>query len=119
MLLSLILGVLVVTLSLASPTQHSKNPRPLAIWHGMGIFMILRVLFNGVLNAFTFTSPIGDSHSSPGMLEFSNMIRQVHPGIFIHSVYIEKELDKDKQATYVCEPVYTFLSQLIWNEVVW
>ncbi|KAG7090916.1 hypothetical protein E1B28_009991 [Marasmius oreades] len=77
MLLSLILGVLVVTLSLASPTQHSKNPRPLAIWHGMG-----------------------DSHSSPGMLEFSNMIRQVHPGIFIHSVYIEKELDKDKQATY-------------------
>ena len=43
----------------------------------------------------------GDSHSSPGMLEFFKMIGEVHPGIFIHSVYIEEKLDKDRQAGFV------------------
>lgn len=43
----------------------------------------------------------GDSHSSPGMLEFGEMIKDVHPGIFIHSVYIDEDLDKDRKAGFV------------------
>lgn len=54
------------------------SPRPLVIWHGLG-----------------------DSYASPGMLEFASMIQDLHPGIFIHSVYLEKDLDKDKQAGFV------------------
>ncbi|KAF9268794.1 palmitoyl-protein thioesterase [Marasmius fiardii PR-910] len=77
MILSLIFVALLATLSLASPAKYSKKPRPLVIWHGMG-----------------------DSYASPGLLEFFNMIRRIHPGIFIHSIYIEKELDKDRQATF-------------------
>ncbi|GAW10666.1 palmitoyl-protein thioesterase [Lentinula edodes] len=34
------------------------------------------------------------------MLEFASMIKNVHPGIFIHSIYIEEELDKDRQAGF-------------------
>ncbi|EEB97049.1 hypothetical protein MPER_03713, partial [Moniliophthora perniciosa FA553] len=41
-----------------------------------------------------------DSHSSPGMLEFQEMIKQVHPGIFIHSIFIEEDLDKDRLASF-------------------
>ncbi|KAH6914175.1 palmitoyl-protein thioesterase [Coprinopsis sp. MPI-PUGE-AT-0042] len=53
------------------------SPRPLVIWHGLG-----------------------DSHSSPGMVEFGDMIKEVHPGIFIHSVYIDKDLDADRKAGF-------------------
>ncbi|KAI5889769.1 alpha/beta-hydrolase [Schizophyllum commune H4-8] len=59
---------------LASPTQ---SPRPLVIWHGLG-----------------------DSHSSPGMVDFQDLIKEVHPGIFIHSVRIEEALDKDREAGF-------------------
>ncbi|CAA7259229.1 unnamed protein product [Cyclocybe aegerita] len=51
--------------------------RPLVIWHGLG-----------------------DSHSSPGMLQFKSLIEEMHPGIFVHSVYIEDDLDKDRQAGF-------------------
>lgn len=56
----------------------AASPRPLVLWHGLG-----------------------DSYASPGMLEFASMIKNVHPGIFVHSVYIEEELDKDRQAGFV------------------
>ncbi|KAJ3713399.1 palmitoyl-protein thioesterase [Lentinula raphanica] len=58
-----------------SAAAHSI--RPLVLWHGLG-----------------------DSYASPGMLEFVSMIKNVHPGIFVHSVYIEEELDKDRQAGF-------------------
>ncbi|KAL0579738.1 hypothetical protein V5O48_002232 [Marasmius crinis-equi] len=74
---TLVLGALLASLSLASPAIQLKKPRPLVVWHGLG-----------------------DSHSSPGLLDFFKMIRKVHPGIFIHSVYIEEELDKDRQAGF-------------------
>ncbi|KDQ57664.1 hypothetical protein JAAARDRAFT_178024 [Jaapia argillacea MUCL 33604] len=54
------------------------NPRPLVVWHGLG-----------------------DSHSSPGMLQFVSMIKDIHPGIFVHSVYIEEELDADRKAGWL------------------
>ncbi|KAJ7690617.1 Alpha/Beta hydrolase protein [Mycena rosella] len=53
------------------------TPRPLVLWHGLG-----------------------DSATSPGMLRFAEEIKAVHPGIFIHSVYIDEDLDKDKSAGF-------------------
>jgi palmitoyl-protein thioesterase len=71
------LGVL-VSLVLHAFGRLDAAVRPLVIWHGLG-----------------------DSHSSPGMLQFMDMIRDVHPGIFIHSVYIEEDLEKDRRASFV------------------
>ncbi|KZV69353.1 alpha/beta-hydrolase [Peniophora sp. CONT] len=51
------------------------QPRPLVIWHGMG-----------------------DSYSAPGMVEFMDEIRKIHPGIFIHSVFLDEDNSKDRQA---------------------
>ncbi|KAF8518754.1 alpha/beta-hydrolase, partial [Gautieria morchelliformis] len=48
---------------------------PLVIWHGLG-----------------------DSHMSPGMLEFMSLVRNIHPGLFIHSIYVEEDLDNDQRA---------------------
>jgi len=42
----------------------------------------------------------GDSHSSPGMLEFAKLVGGAHPGIFVHSVYIEENLDADQRAGF-------------------
>ncbi|KAJ7647520.1 palmitoyl-protein thioesterase [Roridomyces roridus] len=55
----------------------SATPRPLVLWHGLG-----------------------DSATSKGMLEFAQEIRGVHPGIFIHSVYLDEDLDKDRRAGF-------------------
>jgi len=54
-----------------------KSPRSLVIWHGLG-----------------------DSHSSPGMLQFVSKVKDIHPGIYVHSVYIEEELDEDRKAGF-------------------
>lgn len=35
------------------------------------------------------------------MLEFQNLIKSVHPGIFIHSVYIDLDLKEDQRASFV------------------
>ena len=35
------------------------------------------------------------------MVEFGKLIEEIHPGIFIHSVYIEEELDQDRKAGFV------------------
>lgn len=57
--------------------EHPYNAsiRPLVLWHGMG-----------------------DSAHSAGMLEFSQLVRDVHPGLFVHSIYIEDALDADQRA---------------------
>ncbi|KAJ7928596.1 palmitoyl-protein thioesterase [Mycena leptocephala] len=55
----------------------AEAPRPLVLWHGLG-----------------------DSATSPGMLQFAEEIKTVHPGIFVHSIYIEEDLDKDRQAGF-------------------
>ncbi|KAG6866627.1 hypothetical protein C0991_000737 [Blastosporella zonata] len=34
------------------------------------------------------------------MLEFASMIEKIHPGIFVHSVFIEENLDKDRKAGF-------------------
>ena len=35
------------------------------------------------------------------MVEFQNLIKSVHPGIFIHSVYIDPDLKEDQRASFV------------------
>jgi len=55
----------------------AQEPRPLVLWHGLG-----------------------DSANAPGMLQFAEEIKTVHPGIFVHSIYIEEDLDQDRQAGF-------------------
>lgn len=43
----------------------------------------------------------GDSHASRAMVEFGELIAKVHPGIFIHSVYIEEDQEQDRRASFV------------------
>jgi len=62
---------------ISTSTRNNSNVRPLVLWHGLG-----------------------DSHSSPGMLEFANLVKGVHPGIFVHSIYIEENLDSDQRAGF-------------------
>ena len=65
--------------AIASPLQPVEPPRrPLVVWHGLG-----------------------DSYASPGMLEFVQLIKEMHPGIFVHSVYIDEDLEADQKAGFV------------------
>ncbi|KAF8269278.1 alpha/beta-hydrolase [Lactarius quietus] len=64
----------------ARPTQDVlsfSKPRPLVIWHGLG-----------------------DSYSSSGMVQVQALIAKIHPGIFIHAVYIDPEAKEDQRATF-------------------
>ncbi|KAG8858007.1 hypothetical protein FRB96_005498 [Tulasnella sp. 330] len=70
-----ILGTLYYTSNVYAAPK--PTPRPLVIWHGMG-----------------------DSAHSEGMLEFIDMIKEVHPGIFVHSVYISEKEDDDRKAGF-------------------
>jgi hypothetical protein len=47
------------------------------------------------------TISLGDSYNSPAMLEFISLVKDMHEGIFVHSVFINDELDKDRQASLV------------------
>ncbi|KAI8975883.1 alpha/beta-hydrolase [Trametes punicea] len=94
MLLSLsVLLLSLIYLVGASPVKPSEPARrPLVIWHGMG-----------------------DSYASPGMLEFMSRVRQMHPGIFIHSVYLDENLEEDERAGFfgdVNEQLHTVAQQL-------
>jgi hypothetical protein len=65
--------------------------------------VIIRLMFE-VFESWRFCDT-GDSHLSPGMQEFASKIRDIHPGIFIHSVFIDEDLDKDRQAGFVRLPI--------------
>ncbi|KAK9480423.1 Alpha/Beta hydrolase protein [Lipomyces japonicus] len=66
------------------------KPRPVVIWHGLG-----------------------DSYDSDGMTRVSEIIKDIYPGIFIHSVYVNPDSEKDSkqslfgklddQLAYVCD----------------
>ncbi|KAI0371106.1 alpha/beta-hydrolase [Pilatotrama ljubarskyi] len=58
--------------SASDPTR-----RPLVIWHGLG-----------------------DSYASPGMLNFISLVKEMHPGIFVHSVYLDENLEEDERAGF-------------------
>ncbi|KAH7926689.1 alpha/beta-hydrolase [Leucogyrophana mollusca] len=54
-----------------------KDIRPLVIWHGLG-----------------------DTYDSPGMLQFQSEVKKMHPGIFVHSVYIDQNPKADQRAGF-------------------
>lgn len=35
------------------------------------------------------------------MLDFAARIKEIHPGIYVHSIFIEEDLGKDRQAGFV------------------
>ena len=45
--------------------------------------------------------PLGDTYDSPGILKLQSYIEEMHPGISIHSVYIDPDPKEDKRATFV------------------
>ncbi|KAH9929619.1 alpha/beta-hydrolase [Epithele typhae] len=71
-LLSLAGYVLSTPVTLADPPR-----RPLVIWHGLG-----------------------DSYTSPGMLEFIQLMKDEHPGLFVHSVHLDEDLEADQKAGF-------------------
>ena len=79
-LFSLTISLLaIVSYGIATPLRLADPPRrPLVIWHGLG-----------------------DSYASPAMLRFMQLIKDIHPGTFIHSVRIDEDLDKDQKAGFV------------------
>lgn len=44
---------------------------------------------------------LGDTYASTGMNEFGNLIKGIHPGIFIHSIYIDEDVKEDQRAGFV------------------
>jgi len=44
---------------------------------------------------------MGDSAHSVAMLEFARLCQGVHPGMFVHSIYIDENIDKDHRAGFV------------------
>jgi hypothetical protein len=58
---------------------YNASVRPLVIWHGMG-----------------------DSANSSGMADFAERIREMHPGIFVHSVRLADDEKDDQRAGFVC-----------------
>ncbi|KAH7915205.1 Alpha/Beta hydrolase protein [Hygrophoropsis aurantiaca] len=54
-----------------------KDIRPLVIWHGLG-----------------------DTYASPGMVQFQSEVKKMHPGIFVHSIYIDEDAKKDQRAGF-------------------
>lgn len=52
--------------------------RPLVIWHGLG-----------------------DTYSSPGMVRFQKEVKEMHPSIFVHSIFIDEDTSADQRAGFV------------------
>lgn len=49
---------------------------------------------------------MGDAAHSAGMIEFARLCQEVHPGMFVHSIYIYDDIDKDHRAGFVCLSFY-------------
>ncbi|KAG2150414.1 Alpha/Beta hydrolase protein [Suillus clintonianus] len=54
-----------------------NDVRPLVIWHGLG-----------------------DTYASPGMVRFENEVKEMHPGVFVHSIFIDEDPNVDQRATF-------------------
>lgn len=82
--------------ALAAASPLVQKYRPLVLWHGLGRSDLSVSIYQTIAER-----RLGDSHSSPGMLEFASLIGEMYPGIFIHSIYIEEDADADRKATFV------------------
>ncbi|KAG2111293.1 palmitoyl-protein thioesterase [Suillus discolor] len=54
-----------------------NNIRPLVIWHGMG-----------------------DTYASSGMESFQSEVKEMYPGIFVHSIFIDEDPNVDQRASF-------------------
>ncbi|BFZ61425.1 hypothetical protein YB2330_002490 [Saitoella coloradoensis] len=63
--------------SLPSREDFGQKPLPVVIWHGMG-----------------------DNYQGDGLLQLSNEIREIHPEIYIHTIYISTDPSSDRSATF-------------------
>ncbi|EJT97386.1 alpha/beta-hydrolase [Dacryopinax primogenitus] len=81
-------------LPLPKHPAYDPSIRPLVLWHGLG-----------------------DSYASPGMVEFMDILRKTHEGMFVYSVRIKDDVEKDQKAGWfgdvneqleqVCEQLLT------------
>ncbi|CAE6370030.1 unnamed protein product [Rhizoctonia solani] len=60
--------------------QPTSKPHPLVLWHGLG-----------------------DSAHSEGISEFAELIKEVHPGIFVHSISLSDDQSADQKAGWFGE----------------
>lgn len=74
MFLPVLLCVTLAGYAISAPTN---DVRPLVVWHGLG-----------------------DTYASSGIVQFESEVKKLHPGIFVHSVYIDKDVKEDKRATF-------------------
>ena len=73
-----------------------QTVRPLVIWHGLGDLTSCLSQFRSI-----YSSGAGDAYAAKGILEFASRIKEIHPGITIHSVYIDEDLERDRRAGFV------------------
>ncbi|KIK98645.1 hypothetical protein PAXRUDRAFT_823618 [Paxillus rubicundulus Ve08.2h10] len=71
---SLLICVVLAGYAYAAAT---KDIRPLVIWHGLG-----------------------DTYASPGIVQFESEVKKMHPGIFVHSVFIDQDAQADQRAGF-------------------
>lgn len=72
-----------------------NNIRPLVIWHGMG-----------------------DTYASSGMDSFQSEVKEMYPGIFVHSIFIDEDPNVDQRAGFVS--IHTAIIRVSnWYPSVW
>ena len=80
------------------PGPKLPTPRPLVVWHGLGTHLY----YDSIAEGHPIDVPsVGDSYASPGMLEFMQLIKEIHNNIFIHSVYLDVDPTADQRAGWV------------------
>lgn len=67
-----------------------NDVRPLVVWHGLG-----------------------DTYASPGMVQFESKVKKMHPGIFVHFVYIDQDVKADQRAGFVSD---VFIKETLFTE---
>lgn len=72
-----------------------NDVRPLVVWHGLG-----------------------DTYASSGMVQFESEVKKMHPGIFVHSVYIDQDANTDQRAGFVSD-VFTKETSYTEGSPVW
>jgi palmitoyl-protein thioesterase len=82
---SIFLLLAVLPLILASSLQNAffKDPKtptslPVVFWHGLG-----------------------DTYDGKGLAKIAAIINETYPGTFIHSIYLEEESSKDRNAGFI------------------
>ena len=80
------------------PGPKLPTPRPLVVWHGLGTHLYYDI----ITEEHPIDVPsVGDNYASPGMLEFMQLIKEIHNNIFIHSVYMDVDPTADQRAGWV------------------